>query len=92
MENKIEEYCLAHIEILNKMLFMTSHKVRKPIATCLGFIQILDPAYSTKISKEELIMIFESIKPSILELDNYVKELNDYLTDAKLKEKTRLKP
>lgn len=90
MQKEIEKQSVVHIAILREMLSITSHRVRKPIATCLGLIQLLDPNYKTNICKEDLEAIFESLKPSILELDNYVKELTLYMTKAELKEKNRL--
>jgi PAS domain S-box-containing protein len=51
MKNEIEVQALTHIDALQEMLFMTSHKVRKPIATVLGLMQLLNPKSKTKVSR-----------------------------------------
>lgn len=62
---------------LKEMNFMTSHKVRHPVATILGFSNLLSkPATSTGELKK--IMVY--IKESALLLDTYTRELTDYMS------------
>src|SRR5687767_12174336 len=81
----VEELTLANSELvdqhkekdkrgaeLHKMIFMTSHKVRQPIAHILGLANVLD---ITANEPEKLREIIEHIKKSVLELEAFTREL-----------------
>jgi PAS domain S-box-containing protein len=61
---------------LEQMLFITSHKVRQPIAHILGLANILEH-YSGP--DEEFLKIIAYLKESSLTLDQYTRELNNYI-------------
>jgi signal transduction histidine kinase len=75
---KAEEKQKEYIKGLEKMIFMTSHKVRQPIANILGFSNMLDESIS---SPEELKLSVDSIKQSALTLDTFTRELTTFMCE-----------
>jgi signal transduction histidine kinase len=67
-----------YIRGLEEMMFMTSHKVRQPIANIIGFSNILDESIN---SPEELKQSVASIKESAITLDVFTKELTTFISD-----------
>ncbi|MBL7884586.1 MAG: PAS domain-containing protein [Bacteroidia bacterium] len=61
---------------LKEMLFMTSHKVRQPVAHILGISNLLD---TSKLSQDELCKIVGYMKGSVESLDSFTKELTAYI-------------
>lgn len=75
----------SHIKELEEMLFVTSHKVRRPISTCLGLMQLID---NTKpIDMNELRKIVEHLKENALELDTFTRELTKFIYEIQQKNK-----
>ncbi|WP_264564293.1 hypothetical protein [Flavobacterium sp. N3904] len=72
----------GYIEGLESILFMTSHKIRQPIANILGLSSLLNDA---KNSNDETKVFIEFIKQSALVLDVYTQELTAYTFDLKKK-------
>lgn len=64
-----------HLKVVEEMLFITSHKVRKPVCTIQGLVQIMDMSPS----KEEAEHILRSIRQSAVELDEYTHELTRFI-------------
>ncbi|MGZ3900740.1 MAG: hypothetical protein ACXVNM_07965 [Bacteroidia bacterium] len=62
---------------LEKMIFMTSHKVRKPIVQILGLANVLDDTIDKPVKLREIV---NYIKESALELDALTKELTAFMT------------
>lgn len=79
-KKKAEEERIKYIHSMEEMLQMTSHEVRKPIANCLGLTSEID---LQNASKEELIEIFNHLKSSAIELDNFTKKLTDFIYEQK---------
>ncbi|WP_291097635.1 histidine kinase dimerization/phospho-acceptor domain-containing protein [Flavobacterium sp. UBA5153] len=75
---KAEEKQKEYIKGLEEMMFMTSHKVRQPIANILGFSNMLDESIS---SPEELKLSVDSIKQSALTLDTFTRELTTFMCE-----------
>lgn len=75
---KAEEKQKEYIKGLEEMMFMTSHKVRQPIANILGFSNMLDESIS---SPEELKQFVDSIKQSALTLDTFTRELTTFMCE-----------
>ncbi len=73
---KAEENQKEYIRGLEEMMFMTSHKVRQPIANIIGFSNILDQSIS---SPEELKQSVDCIKESAVTLDVFTKELSTFI-------------
>lgn len=72
---KIEDDRMEYLKGLEKMLFMTSHNLRQPIAQIMGMSSLLN---STKTTHEDLIQITEYMKKSVESLDSFSKELTLY--------------
>src|SRR3970282_2293458 len=69
-----------YIRGLEKIMFITSHKVRQPIANILGLSLMLD---LVKDSKEEIEQSLYHMKESALSLDLLTKELNAHVLHLK---------
>lgn len=67
----------AKIKELEEMLFITSHEVRRPIASCLGLMDIVESGKS--LSQDELWKIIKHLKSSALELDGFTKKLTKFI-------------
>ena len=72
----------AHINVLEEMIFMISHKVRQPVAHILGFSDVLK---NMNLTNEELLKIATYMKQSIHTLDDFTKELTTFIHEQKLK-------
>lgn len=57
---------------LNALLHMTSHRVRRPLSTCLGLMQLFDSGKT--LSEEETKNMISHMKSSAVELDNFIRE------------------
>jgi signal transduction histidine kinase len=72
-QKNLQEYILG----LEKMMFMTSHKIRQPIAHILGISNLLDESIN---SLEELKKFVSYLKQSALTLDVFTKELTVFMS------------
>ncbi|MCD6019501.1 MAG: response regulator [Bacteroidetes bacterium] len=82
---KIEAERNEFVNAIKQMQNLTSHGVRKPIANCMGLIQLLDPKNRMKLSHEEQKKFLDSFKPCILELDEFIKELTLFMHSEQIK-------
>jgi light-regulated signal transduction histidine kinase (bacteriophytochrome) len=73
-EAELKEYITG----LKEMMFVTSHKVRKPVANILGICSQLEGA---SISSAELSDWVKQMKQSAVMLDAFTKELTSLMTD-----------
>lgn len=73
---KIEENRIEYINGLEKMLFMTSHRVRQPITQIMGMSSLL---HTTQSSHEDLVQITNYMKKSVESLDSFTKELTAFM-------------
>lgn len=71
-----ELFLKEHIQGLEEMMFMVSHKVRQPITHIIGISYLLDKSI---ISVDELKQSVEYIKQSVLSLDSFTKELTTFM-------------
>jgi PAS domain S-box-containing protein len=71
----------AYIKSLEEMMFMTSHKVRLPIANIIGISDLLE----YDLDKEELIKVIDNMKASINSLDTFTRELTMFIHNVKKK-------
>ncbi|WP_338644889.1 diguanylate cyclase [Flavobacterium sp. KS-LB2] len=74
---KAEEYQIEYINGLEQIMFMTSHKVRQPIANILGLSYLLH--HQSVNSPDELRESLDYIKQSALKLDAFTKELTQFI-------------
>lgn len=77
-ELKKKEY----VEGLEEMIFITSHKVRKPVAQIMGFSHLLDGPIQ---SQDDLKLIISFMKTSVLSLDNFTRELTEFIHELQQK-------
>lgn len=75
-----------YVKGLEEMMFITSHKVRQPIANILGFSNMLEQATS---SPEELKQLVACIKESAITLDIFTRELSAYICKLRHNEKNK---
>jgi signal transduction histidine kinase len=73
----VEEYQKEYAEGLKQMMFITSHRMRKPIAHILGISNLLD--YNLIDSPEELKKMIKFIKVSAETLDNFTRDLTAFI-------------
>lgn len=73
-EEKLKEY----IKGLEEMMFITSHKVRQPIANILGFSSML---HQTINSPDDVEKAVACIKKSAITLDTLTRELNSFICE-----------
>jgi signal transduction histidine kinase len=78
-EKKLKEYLKGMAEVK----FLTSHKVRQPLANILGFSKMLDQTINTP---DELKVSLNYIKESALTLDVYTRELTEFISELDKKE------
>lgn len=80
-EEKQKEY-MASVE---KMLFMVSHKIRKPVTNCMGLMTLVDE--DKTLTQEDLNAIINHFKSSAIELDQFTKELTNFIYEIEQKNK-----
>jgi hypothetical protein len=78
LEFSKQEYTNSLAHILNQM----SHKVRSPIASCLGLMEVVE---KSELDQEELTKTIQYFKKSALELDAYSRELSLFIVAAEKK-------
>lgn len=70
---------------LQELLFTVAHKLRSPIETSKGLINLLEDTERYKINKEEFNKIYTNLKANINEIDKLSAELSVFLN--KIQEK-----
>ncbi|MBI3141936.1 MAG: hypothetical protein HYZ16_03835 [Bacteroidetes bacterium] len=76
-KTRILEARNRYVKALEEMLYMTSHRVRKPLATCLGIFNLLDT--TKELNQEELRKAVVYLKSSADELDDFTRELTRFM-------------
>jgi PAS domain-containing protein len=69
-----------HITRLKEMVFMTSHRVRLPIANIIGLSDTLDESINNPV---ELKKIVDYMKQSAISLEEFTHELNHFIQNSK---------
>jgi len=87
--SEAEDNLKGYIKGLEEMMFITSHKVRQPVANILGIASILDDCIN---SPAQIKKLTGYLKTSALSLDAFTKELTSFITDLDEKGKTRFLP
>ncbi len=83
---KAEEERKEHLKKIEEMMFMTSHRVRTPLAHIQGVSGLLDNAVHTQ---DELKQMAGYMKESVLSLDAFTKELTEFIYQLDQKVKNR---
>jgi PAS domain S-box-containing protein len=79
VEQLTEEYC----QKLKQMLHMTSHRVRSPLARCLGLLSLIES--ESRLTEDELKLMINHLKSSANELNSFTEELTVYMSDLEKK-------
>jgi signal transduction histidine kinase len=74
-----------HLEALREILFITSHRVRKPLANIMGLSDLIN-ADNTILTLEDLKKRCHYLSFSANELDEIIKELNDFIEQSEREE------
>lgn len=69
-----------HLESLEEMLFMTSHKVRKPVANIMGLMTLMTD--DNDLSEAELQTYFKYLNVAVMEVDDFLKELSTFIEQS----------
>lgn len=79
LADTINEERRIYIGKLEEMLSLTSHRVRKPVASCLGLMKLLETKQPMTV--EELQSVVSHFKASAMELDEFTKELTSFISN-----------
>jgi signal transduction histidine kinase len=79
---KAEEFLQKNVLDLKEIMFITSHKVRAPIANILGISSLLDQYIDSPARLKELV---NYMKQSAKSLDSFTKELTNFIVSIKQK-------
>ena len=82
---KAEEKQVQYINVLNEMMFITSHKIRLPIANILGIADLLKS--DAIASVDEIKKMVGFVNESAEKLDIFTKELTTFITAQELEMK-----
>ena len=80
---KTKMFLDEHVQGLEKMLFMISHRVRQPITHILGLSNLMEQAID---SPEKLKKLTDYIKQSAIALDTLTKELTTFICNFETNE------
>ncbi len=67
----------AYVKALEEMMFLTSHKMRQPVANCLGLLKLVD---AKNPSQEDFGKIYTHLQTSALDLDKFTREVTAFIT------------
>jgi len=84
---KADDYLKEYIKGLEDMMFMTSHKVRQPVANILGITNIISNFINSPAQIKKMI---NYLKQSATSLDIFIVELTDFISDLEQKGKTNI--
>ena len=79
---KVDEYLKEHVKSLEQMTFMTSHRVRKPVANIIGLTGIIGDFINSPTQLKKLI---NYIKVSATSLDMFVNEFTLFISELEQK-------
>lgn len=83
-KKELEEKQKVYTKSIEEMLFMTSHKVRQPIAHILGTTQLLDQYMN---SPDKLKKLVGYMTQSAVSLDTFTRELTTFIYGLQVKGK-----
>jgi len=83
---KADKYLKEYIKGLEEMMFITSHKVRQPVANILGITNIITDYVN---SPRQLRTLVTHLKESATSLDGFIKELTTFIYELEQKGKSK---
>jgi PAS domain S-box-containing protein len=79
-KKKLKEYELIRSnQQLDQVIYKTTHDLKAPLMSALGLVNLAE-----KASEEEKSRYIEMIKKSLLKLDSFIEEMNDFFRNEKL--------
>jgi len=82
---KSDENLKVYVKGLEEMMYMTSHRVRKPVANIIGLTDLIN---NTLNSPAQIKKIVKYLNESALSLDVFIKELNAFVSNLEQKTHT----
>lgn len=79
LHHKVQLEKDKHLHTLEKLLADLSHKIRKPVASMLGLIQLVDEVKNT----DEMNKLLAYFREAVGEMDDYIKEMSKSLEENK---------
>lgn len=70
----------TYIMELERMIYMTSHRVRQPLVTCMGLMNIVES--ENELTRQELQTVVKYLKDSAADLDDFTRELTEFIHAA----------
>ena len=83
---KTDAYLKEYVKGLEEMMFMTSHKVRQPVANILGITNIISNYIN---SPTQLKTMVSFLKESATSLDVFIQELTTFIYNLEQKGKSK---
>jgi PAS domain S-box-containing protein len=79
-EKKLREYALIRSnQQLDQVIYKTTHDLKAPLMSALGLVNLAE-----KATEDERGRYIEMIKKSLLKLDSFIEEMNDFFRNEKL--------
>lgn len=79
-ERKLREYELIRAnQQLDQVIYKTTHDLKAPLMSALGLVNLAE-----KAPAEEHSLYIEMIRKSLLKLDSFIEEMNDFFRNEKL--------
>lgn len=89
-KKEAETELFKYLTELEDMLHLTNHKVRAPLCSCLGLIDLFQKYISNSETEKEIVEILTHINSNILSLDGFTKDLTRFIEKARHKKRTKL--
>ncbi len=80
---RAEEERKEYTQKLQEMLRMTSHRVRSPLSTCMGLINLIDDELI--LNKDDMHVIIQHLKTSAVDLNKFTIELTRFMSELETK-------
>ncbi|MEQ9378385.1 MAG: response regulator [Imperialibacter sp.] len=80
----------AYVHELETLLYMTSHRVRSPMARCLGLIGLLENEYVNGTLNDEMKATLTYLKESVRSLDEFTRDLTQFMSESHGTRSTKL--
>ncbi len=81
---KTEDYLKEYIKSMEEMMFITSHKVRQPVANILGITSIIGGFINSPFQLKKMVIF---LKRSAQSLDGFIRELTEFIGETEQKRK-----
>lgn len=76
------------LDSLKKMMYITSHEIRRPVTNLQGILNALEDIIRSPAKLKEMLVY---MKQSVQAIDNYTKKLTEYIHNQSTRMRTRKK-